>query len=154
MSTSGMIRGLQMKTAGTSSHPADRQTSKGLLIPSVPKDLGKQQFTFIGGKQLLYHHFVEQVSVNLEMYLFYDVVILLLTFTLRLSIRCSRSAACNCKKQTHYRSGEGLDQLQPQVKSSSLSVSEQLVNSCYFFKCLKIIKTMFISCKNYMEFKC
>lgn len=53
MSTSGMIRGMPIKTAGTISHPADGQTSKGLLIPRAPKDLGKEQFTFIGGRQRL-----------------------------------------------------------------------------------------------------
>lgn len=41
MLTSEMTEGMQIKSAGTISHPADGQTSKGLLIPSVLKELGK-----------------------------------------------------------------------------------------------------------------
>lgn len=45
MSTSEMTEEMQIKSAGTMSHPADGQTSKGLLIPSVLKELGKLKLT-------------------------------------------------------------------------------------------------------------
>lgn len=54
MSTSGMTREMQIEAAGTMSHPADGQTSKGLPIPSVLTNQGKQKFTFIDGGQIVY----------------------------------------------------------------------------------------------------
>lgn len=45
MSTSEMTEEMQIKSAGTMSHPADGQTSKGLLIPSILKELGKLKLT-------------------------------------------------------------------------------------------------------------
>lgn len=80
MSTSGMTREMQIKAAGTMSHPADGQTSKGLPIPSVLTNQGKQKFTFIDGGQIVYHYFVEQVPVTLERHVFYDLVISFLSF--------------------------------------------------------------------------